>query len=72
MADGLVETRNAARGQESQGVAAIRHDWTRAEAEILYDLPFADLMFRAQCVHRRHFDPIQVQISTLLSIKTGG
>jgi biotin synthase len=72
MADGLVETRNAARGQESQGVAAIRHDWTRAEAETLYNLPFADLMFRAQTTHRSHFDPNHVETASLLSIKTGG
>jgi biotin synthase len=72
MADGLVETRNAARGQESRGVAAIRHDWTRAEAETLYNLPFADLMFRAQTTHRSHFDPNHVETASLLSIKTGG
>src|SRR5262245_21904268 len=52
--------------------AAIRHDWTRAEVRALFDLPFPDLLFRAQCVHRAHFDPREVQISTLLSIKTGG
>jgi biotin synthase len=50
----------------------VRHDWTRAEVRALFDLPFPDLMFRAQTVHRRHFDPRAVQISTLLSIKTGG
>jgi biotin synthase len=49
-----------------------RHDWTRAEIGRLFDLPFAELMFRAQAAHRRHFDPRAVQISTLLSIKTGG
>ncbi len=38
----------------------------------LFDLPFPELMFRAQCVHRQNFDPTEVQISTLLSIKTGG
>jgi biotin synthase len=51
---------------------AIRHDWTRAEVRALFDLPFPDLLFRAQSVHRAHFDPREVQISTLLSIKTGG
>ncbi len=51
---------------------AVRHDWTRAEIAALFALPFADLMFRAQSVHRMHFDPREVQISTLLSIKTGG
>ncbi|MFT6957080.1 MAG: biotin synthase [Halieaceae bacterium] len=49
----------------------IRHDWTRAEVQRLYDLPFNDLLFRAQTIHRQYFDPNQVQISTLLSIKTG-
>jgi biotin synthase len=50
----------------------IRHDWTREEVRALFALPFPELMFRAQAVHRRHFDPTEVQISTLLSIKTGG
>jgi biotin synthase len=45
--------------------------WTLAEAEALYALPFADLMFRAQTVHRAHHNPATVQLSTLLSIKTG-
>ncbi|HEY6095135.1 MAG TPA: biotin synthase BioB [Gallionellaceae bacterium] len=46
--------------------------WSVAEIEALFQLPFADLMYRAQQVHRQHFDPNQVQLSTLLSIKTGG
>ena len=50
----------------------IRHDWTRAEVRALFALPFPELMFRAQAIHRLHFDPTEVQISTLLSIKTGG
>ncbi|MFL0800483.1 MAG: biotin synthase BioB [Agarilytica sp.] len=50
---------------------AIRHDWTRKEVQDLFDLPFNDLLFRAQTVHRQHFDPNQVQISTLCSVKTG-
>ncbi|MCY4479618.1 MAG: biotin synthase BioB [Rhodospirillales bacterium] len=50
----------------------LRHDWSAAEVEALLALPFAELMFRAQSAHRRHFDPNQVQMSTLLSIKTGG
>jgi biotin synthase len=49
-----------------------RHNWTRAEAEALYDLPFADLIFRAQSIHRRNFDPNHVETASLLSIKTGG
>lgn len=51
--------------------AAIRHDWTLAEIEALLDLPFNDLLFRAQSIHRAHFEPNRVQVSTLLSIKTG-
>jgi biotin synthase len=49
-----------------------RSDWTRAEIEGLFALPFPELMFRAMTAHRAHFAPNQVQISTLLSIKTGG
>src|SRR5271168_3762911 len=51
---------------------ACRHDWTENEALALYRLPFNDLIFQAQTVHRAHFDANEVQISTLLSIKTGG
>jgi len=50
---------------------AIRHDWTREEILALFNKPFNDLMFEAQTVHRQHFDPNEVQVSTLLSIKTG-
>jgi biotin synthase len=49
-----------------------RHDWTREKIRALFDLSFPDLMFRAQSAHRANFDPTEVQISTLLSIKTGG
>jgi len=49
----------------------VRHDWTRAEIQALFDLPFSDLMFHAQTVHRSHFNPNEVQVSTLCSIKTG-
>ena len=49
-----------------------RSDWTRAEIATLFALPFPELMFRAQSIHRRTFTPTEVQISTLLSIKTGG
>jgi biotin synthase len=52
--------------------ADIRHDWTLAEAEGLFSSPFNDLLFRAQTLHRQYFAPNEVQISTLLSIKTGG
>src|SRR5688572_5628823 len=50
---------------------SIRHDWSVAEVEQLFQLPFADLMFRAQQEHRAHHDANSVQMSTLLSIKTG-
>ena len=52
--------------------ATPRHDWTLAEVEALFELPFTELVFRAATVHRRWFDPSEVQISQLLSIKTGG
>jgi biotin synthase len=48
-----------------------RTDWSLAEVAVLYDLPLPDLLFMAQWVHRRRFDPASVQVSTLLSIKTG-
>ena len=50
----------------------IRHDWTDAEVLALYRLPFNDLLYQAQVTHRAQFDANEVQISTLLSIKTGG
>ncbi|QNM95703.1 biotin synthase BioB [Chitinimonas koreensis] len=46
--------------------------WSQDEVEALFALPFNDLLFRAQTVHREHFDPSRVQLSTLLSVKTGG
>jgi biotin synthase len=46
--------------------------WSRAQVAALLALPFPELMYRAQTIHRQHFDPARVQISTLLSIKTGG
>lgn len=49
----------------------VRHDWNREEILDLFRLSFADLIFRAQTIHRQHFDPAAVQVSTLLSIKTG-
>lgn len=50
----------------------IRTDWTREEIAALFDLPFGELLFRAQSVHRDHHAPDEVQLCTLLSIKTGG
>ena len=52
--------------------AVPRHDWTRAEVETLFDLPFSELLFQAAVVHRRWFDPTEIQLSQLLSVKTGG
>jgi biotin synthase len=52
--------------------ADIRHDWSRDEVLALFDLPFNDLLARAHAVHAEHHDPNAVQVSTLLSIKTGG
>jgi biotin synthase len=54
------------------GFGGPRHDWTRAEVAALFALPLPELMFRAAVTHRENFDPTEVQISTLLSIKTGG
>ncbi|NOS87327.1 MAG: biotin synthase BioB [Methylococcaceae bacterium] len=51
--------------------AAIRHDWDITEVQALFAMPFNDLVFTAQSIHRTHFDPNEVQISSLLSIKTG-
>ncbi|MBS0215021.1 MAG: biotin synthase BioB [Proteobacteria bacterium] len=50
----------------------LRHDWNPSEVEALFALPFTELVQRAANVHREHFDPAEVQISTLLSVKTGG
>ena len=49
----------------------VRHDWQLDEVKALYALPFNDLLFKAQIIHRENFDPNEVQISSLLSIKTG-
>ena len=54
------------------GPIPLRHDWNRQEVRALFDLPFPELMFQAAQTHRQYFDPTEVQISTLLSIKTGG
>jgi biotin synthase len=55
-----------------RGFTVTRHDWTRDEIGALFALPFSELVYRAAAVHRQNFDPAEVQISTLLSIKTGG
>ncbi|MER9586658.1 biotin synthase, partial [Mesorhizobium sp. M0276] len=49
-----------------------QHFWTHKEAQALYHAPFNNLLFLAQTVHRQNFDPNKVQLSRLLSIKTGG
>ena len=51
--------------------STLRHDWSLDEIRTLFDLPFNDLLFQAQTVHRQNFDPNSVQISSLMSIKTG-
>ncbi|WAR46138.1 biotin synthase BioB [Methylomonas rapida] len=51
--------------------ASLRHDWQLAEVEALFAMPFNDLLFRAQSAHRLYFDPNEIQVSSLLSIKTG-
>jgi biotin synthase len=66
----------ASRSNETAPVTPTHRDmyrnWTREEALALYEAPFNDLLFQAQTVHRKHFDPNRVQLSRLLSIKTGG
>ena len=57
---------------DAAAATVTRTDWTRAEIAALFDLPFAELMFRAQTVHRTHHAAGEVQLCTLLSIKTGG
>ena len=56
----------------SLALGEIRHDWSPRESLDLISAPFSDLLFAAQTVHREHFDPNRVQVSTLLSVKTGG
>jgi biotin synthase len=64
-------TESSAQQCAPQASDLVRHDWQRDEIEALFQLPFNDLIFRAAEVHRQFFDPNAVQISTLLSIKTG-
>ncbi len=63
---------NRGEGEDDLNEAPIRHDWRAEEVMALFELPLNDLLFRAQAVHRRHHAGNEVQISTLLSIKTGG
>lgn len=57
--------------QTTQNKTNIRHNWTLDQAQTLFNLPFADLLYQAQTVHRQYFDPNQIQLCTLMSIKTG-
>ncbi|KZE81856.1 biotin synthase [Myroides marinus] len=50
----------------------IRHDWTKEEIQAIYDTPLLELIYKASTVHRQYHNPNEVQVSTLLSIKTGG
>ena len=59
-------------GSRFRGKDEVRTDWTREEIRALFSLPFTDLLFRAATIHRTHHAPDQVQLCTLLSIKTGG
>ncbi|MHB1205991.1 MAG: biotin synthase BioB [Rhodospirillaceae bacterium] len=64
--------RDASALSSTTSLGAVRHDWTRAEIAKIFTQPLPDLLFQAQTVHRMYFDPREVQVSTLLSIKTGG
>ena len=61
-----------ARSSGAEANHSVRHDWTNAEAQALYEAPFNDLLFMAHSVHRGHFEPNTIQKSQLLSVKTGG
>lgn len=61
----------ASKNQAEDISGNMRHNWNYAEVESLYQQPFNDLIYQAQTIHRQHFDPNEVQVSTLLSIKTG-
>jgi biotin synthase len=63
---------SAVRATAHRGATPTDARWRVADVEALFDLPFMDLLFRAQQLHREHFDASEVQLSTLLSIKTGG
>ena len=62
---------NVAAKVVSEGLGVVRNDWTVEEVEALFALPFMDLLFQAHTIHRANFDPNRIQISRLLSIKTG-
>ncbi|ADU13907.1 biotin synthase BioB [Asticcacaulis excentricus] len=56
----------------AQAFNPVRHDWTKTEIAALFELPFMELVYKAASVHRQSFDPSEIQLSQLLSIKTGG
>ena len=56
---------------KAKGSQGLRNNWKLSEISEIYNLPMNDLLFKAQTVHRQHFEPNQVQTSTLMSIKTG-
>src|SRR5262249_57677899 len=58
--------------REGGDLGMVGEGWRGGEVRALFELAFPELIFRAQCIHRLHFDPAEVQISTLISIKTGG
>ena len=58
--------------RSSQGADLLRHDWDRQEAEALYELPFADLMFRAQGIDRTNFDPNHIETASFCSASRPG
>ena len=70
--DAKYDSGGTPRPKLSESSGGIRNDWTSEEISCLFSIPFNDLLFEAQKVHRHWFDPNQVQLSTLLSIKTGG
>ena len=73
MLESVIDTRSLEKNTADAGVnRETQQRWSVAEVEALFELPFSDLIHRAQTVHRQHFDPNAVQVSTLLSIKTGG
>lgn len=67
----MTEHSLSAAQQASASRGLLRHDWAKDEIKALFELPFNDLIFKAHTVHRQNFDPNAVQVSTLLSIKTG-
>lgn len=68
---GAQQTVNQSIQQRQSNLGSIRHNWTSEEVSRLFAMPFNDLLFEAQRIHRLHFNPNEVQVSTLLSIKTG-